>query len=38
MANEITIDADVLQQLLKKVSTKENKKRREGSYELYRQR
>lgn len=32
---EITIDADVLQQLLKQVTTKENKKRREGSYELY---
>ena len=32
---EITIDADILQQLLKQVTTKENKKRREGSYELY---
>lgn len=32
---EITIDADVLQQLLKQVTTKENKKHREGSYELY---
>ena len=32
---EITIDTDVLQQLLKQVTTKENKKRREGSYELY---
>lgn len=35
MSKEITIDADVLQQLLKQVTTKENKKRREGSYELY---
>lgn len=35
MAKEITIDAEVLQQLLKQVTTKENKKRREGSYELY---
>lgn len=32
---EITIDADILQQLLKQVTAKENKKRREGSYELY---
>ena len=35
MSKEITIDAEVLQQLLKQVTTKENKKRREGSYELY---
>ena len=35
MASEITIDADILQQLLKKATTKESKKRREGSYELY---
>jgi len=35
MSKNITIDADVLQQLLKKVVTKENKKRREGSYQLY---
>lgn len=35
MSKEITIDADVLQQLLKQVTTKENKKRREGSFELY---
>lgn len=35
MSREITIDAEVLQQLLKKATTKESKKRREGSYELY---
>ena len=33
--SEITIDADVLQQLIKQVTNKENKKRREGSYQLY---
>lgn len=33
--SEITIDADILQQLIKKATTKENKKRREGSYQLY---
>ncbi len=32
--SEITIDAEVLEQLIKKASTKEIKKRREGSYEL----
>lgn len=35
MANNITIDADVLQTLIKKATTKENKKRHKGSYELY---
>lgn len=35
MSKEITIDADILQQLLKQVTIKETKKRREGSYELY---
>lgn len=33
--SEITIDSDVLQQLIRQVTTKENKKRREGSYQLY---
>lgn len=33
--SEITIDSDVLQQLIKQATTKENKKRREGSYQLY---
>lgn len=33
--SEITIDADVLQKLLKQATTKENKKRQEGSYQLY---
>lgn len=33
--SEIIIDSDVLQQLIKQASTKENKKRREGSYQLY---
>ncbi len=33
--SEITIDAEVLQQLIKQATKKENKKRREGSYELY---
>lgn len=32
--SEITIDAEILQELIKKATTKENKKRREGSYEL----
>lgn len=35
MSKEITIDADILQQLIKQVTTKETKKRREGSYQLY---
>lgn len=33
--SKIAIDEEVLQQLLKQVTTKENKKRREGSYQLY---
>ena len=33
--SKIAIDEEVLQQLLKQVTTKENKKRKEGSYELY---
>ena len=33
--SKISIDEEVLQQLLKQVTTKENKKRKEGSYELY---
>lgn len=33
--SEITIDSDVLQQLIKQATTKENKKRKEGSYQLY---
>lgn len=33
--SEITIDAEVLQQLIKQATTKENKKRKEGSYQLY---
>ncbi len=33
--SEITIDSKTLEQLLKKVTTGENKKRHEGSYELY---
>lgn len=35
MSKEITIDADILQQLIKQATTKETKKRKEGSYELY---
>lgn len=35
MSKEITIDADVLQQLIKQATKKENQKRREGSYQLY---
>lgn len=35
MSKEITIDADILQQLIKQATTKESKKRKEGSYELY---
>ena len=33
--SEITIDADILQQLIKQATTKENKRRQEGSYQLY---
>lgn len=33
--SEITIDAEVLQQLIKQATTKECKKRKEGSYQLY---
>ena len=33
--SEITVDVEVLQQLIKKASAQENKKRQEGSYELY---
>lgn len=33
--SKIAIDEEVLQQLLKQVTTKENKKRKEGSYQLY---
>ena len=33
--SKITIDEEVLQQLLKQVVNKENKKRKEGSYQLY---
>ena len=33
--SKISIDEEVLQQLLKQVITPENKKRKEGSYELY---
>lgn len=35
MAEKISIDADVLQTLLKQVAIKETKKRKEGSYQLY---
>lgn len=35
MGKEITIDADILQQLIRQATTKENKKRKEGSYQLY---
>lgn len=35
MSKEITIDADVLQQLIKQASRTTGKKRREGSYQLY---
>lgn len=35
MSKEITIDADILQQLIKQATTKETKKRHEGSYQLY---
>lgn len=33
--SKIAIDEEILQQLLKQVTTKENRKRKEGSYELY---
>lgn len=33
--SKMEIDTDVLQQLLKQVTTNENKKRREGSYEMH---
>lgn len=33
--SEITIETEILQQLLKQVTAKENKKRKEGSYQLY---
>ena len=33
--SKIAIDEEVLQQLLKQFTTKENKKRKEGSYQLY---
>jgi len=35
MSKTIEVDATVLEQLLKQVATKEQKKRKEGSYELY---
>lgn len=33
--SEITLDVEVLQQLIKKATAKDNKKSKEGSYELY---
>ena len=35
MSKKVAIDTDILQELIKQATTKENKKRREGSYELY---
>lgn len=35
MKEKVTIDAEILQELLKKVTTKDTKKRKEGSYQLY---
>lgn len=35
MKEKVTIDAEILQELLKKVTTKDMKKRKEGSYQLY---
>ena len=35
MSKEVSVDIDVLQQLIKQATVKDNKKRKEGSYELY---